>query len=252
MITKVNVYYSISIDAMNCSCYLFGRFNGRYTQYPDDGAKSIFENCVKYCSKVSQLVIHKENRITYYTYIRKLDNKVPSYVGISVLFSELRTSKIDLVSQILEDAVNGMAAAGEILDFSGNGIVSVTNNLSKKGVEVNFLFRNIQKSLDSLNGYLEKLTTINYAVDRDTYNVCRLTDGEQTIMRKSNEYGYLIAVKDESIKAEWSEISEILGEYEIEKQNTLVVFVKSMSTKDKIIAILVSIVVLLIILLIFK
>lgn len=237
---------------MNCSCYLFGRFNGRYTQYPNDSAKSIFENCVKYCSKESQLVIHKENRITYYTYIRKLDNKVSSYVGISVLFSELRTSKIDLVSQILEDAINGLAAAGEILDYSGNKIISVTNDLSKKGVEVNFLFRNIQKSLDSLNGYLEKLTAVNYAVDRDTYNVCKLTDDEHSIMRKSNEYGYLIAVKDESIKAEWSEISEILGEYEIEKQNTLVVFVKSMSTKDMIIVFLVFIVLLLLLMLIFK
>lgn len=237
---------------MNCSCYLFGRFNGRYTQYPDDGAKSIFENCVKYCSKVSQLVIHRENKITYYTYIRKLDNKVPSYVGISVLFSELRTSKIELISQILEDVVNGMAAAGEILDYSGNGVISVTNNLSKKGVEVNFLFRNIQKSLDCLNGYLEKLTSVNYAVDRDTYNVCKLTDDKQSIIRKSNEYGYLIAVKDETIKAEWSEISEILGEYEIEKKNTVVVFVKSMSTKDKIIAVLAFIVLLLIIILILK
>lgn len=237
---------------MNCSCYLFGRFNGRYTQYPDDSAKAIFENCVKYCSKASQLVIHRENRITYYTYIRKLDNKVPSYVGISVLFSELRTSKIDLVSQILEDAVNGMAAAGEILDYSGNGIVSATNNLSRKGVEVNFLFRNIQKSLDCLNGYLEKLTPVNYAVDRDTYNVCKLTDDEQTIVRKSNEYGYLIAVKDETIKEEWSEISEILGEYETEKQNTMSVFIKAMSIKDKIIAFLVFVVLLLVIILIFK
>ena len=237
---------------MNCSCYLFGRFSGRYTQYPEDSAKTIFENCIKYCSKVSQLVVHRENRITYYTYIRKLDNKIPSYVGISVLFSELRTSRIALVSQILEDAVNGMAAAGEILDFSGNGIVSVTNNLSKKGVEVNFLFKNIQKSLDTLNGYLEKLTTVNYAVDRDTYNVCKLTDDEQTILRKSNEYGYLIAVKDETIKAEWSEITEILGEYEAEKQNTVVVFVKSMSSKDKIIALLLFTVLLLILILIFK
>lgn len=249
---NVQVFYLIPIDVVNCSCYIFGRFNGRYTQYPADSAKSIFENCVKYCSKVSQLVIHRENRITYYTYIRKLDNKVPSYVGISVLFSELRTSKIDLVTQILEDAVNGMAAAGDILDYSRNGIVSTTNNLSKKGSEVNFLFRNIQKSLDSLNGYLEKLPSVNYAVDRDTYNVCKLTDDKQTIMRKSNEYGYLIAVKDETIKNEWSEISEILGEYETEKQNAVGVFVKTMSTKDKIIVILICIVLLLILVLIFK
>lgn len=237
---------------MNCSCYLFGRFNGKYTQYPDDGAKIIFENCVKYCSKVSQLVIHRENRITYYTFIRKLDNKLPSYVGISVLFSELRTSKIDLVSQILEDAVNGMAAAGEILDYSRNGVVSVTNNLSKKGVEINYLFKNIQKNLNCLNGYLEKLTTVNYAVDRDTYNICKLTDDEQSILRKSNEYGYLIAVKDETIKAEWSEISEILGEYEIVKQNNVVVFVKSMSAKDITITFLAFVVLLLILILIFK
>ena len=52
---------------MSISVYLFGKFNQGYSQYPDDYSKKIFDICYQNSKAVSQIAIHRDGDLMYYT-----------------------------------------------------------------------------------------------------------------------------------------------------------------------------------------
>ena len=69
---------------MNSTVYLFGELGQRYSQYPTDYTQLIFQRCAVLSKEKTQLIIHRDTTLMYYSYIRKLDDAIaatPQYIG---------------------------------------------------------------------------------------------------------------------------------------------------------------------------
>lgn len=237
---------------MNCSCYLFGRFDGRIVQYPADGTSTLFENAAKYCSRESQLVIHREGRLVYYIFLRKLQNTLPSYVGVSLVFAEVLVTNLHAIYTILENSIDGLAAGGVILDYSKKGMVSVVKGLSKKTPEVNFMFQGLVSSVKFLGGNLQRLPSDKYGVDKQSFFTYSLTQNCDSIIDKMSYYGYLIVYREATQNAEWNSIRNLLGNKEDSFLKIVSMKFYNFSTKDKAIVFMGIIIIILILIVIQK
>lgn len=237
---------------MNCSCYIFGRFDGRFTQYPDDDNRRIFDRITDYCRKDSQLIVHREERLMYYIYIKKLRNRIPSYVGLCVTMTELQVTQLNGLYAIMDSAISGLSASGHILDFGRGGVISKTTNLASHSVDISNLFKSIMVKMDGMQHDMMKLQPFKYGSHRDTYSIASLSEDEIKLIAKSNDYGYLVLHKDDTQNQSYSEIAEILGPETIEPPNSILVFLSNMTAKDKIIVTLICIIIFLLLLLILK
>ena len=87
---------------INSSIYIFGNFDGGYTQYPDNYAKNIYQKYFVQSPSKSQIIIHRENDLMYYGYVRKLDNN-SQYIGFCVLLNGSMFSNISILFSIFEN-----------------------------------------------------------------------------------------------------------------------------------------------------
>ena len=74
---------------MNHSVYIFGDFGSGYSQYPDDFAKSILSKDVDDIKANSQIALHREGNLIYYSYYRKFLGGVSprGFIGFSICFN---------------------------------------------------------------------------------------------------------------------------------------------------------------------
>lgn len=222
---------------MNCSCYLYGSFDNSYVQYPDDSTKSIFEKGIAYCDCESQMIIHREERQMYYTFVQKLANQWPSYVGVTVVLSELIVTDVEGIYTLLNNTITSLAVSGEILDFGNGGIISKVKSLSKRSAEMSALFKELMNNMNRMNGALEKIPPIRYGINKDTYIHTKLGNNEQ-LLEQSLNYGFLIISK-EDLKESMSDVQKILKP--LDKKTTVNKWISMcvlLTAKDKIIILL--------------
>lgn len=222
---------------MNCSCYLYGSFDNSYVQYPDDNTRLIFEKGIAYCDRESQMIIHREERQMYYSFVQKLANQWPSYVGVTVVLSELFVTDVEGIYTLLNNAITSLAVSGEILDFGNGGIISKVKSLSKRSAEMSALFKELMYNMNRMNGALEKLPPIRYGINKDTYIRTNLGNNEQ-LLEQSLNYGFLIISK-EDLKESMSDVQKILKP--LDKKTTVNKWISRyvlLTAKDKIIILL--------------
>lgn len=236
---------------MNCSCYLYGSFDNSYVQYPDDGARRIFDKEIEYCKYDSQLIIHRAERQMYYSFVQKLSNQWPSYVGVSIVLSDLIVTDIEGIYTLLNNSITRLAVSGDILDFGNGGIVSKVKSLSNKSAEMSAIFKELMTDMNRMEGALEKMPPIKYGIDKDTYLQCKLGNNGK-LLELSQRYGYLVVYNDES-KQPQSEIQYILGQLDTKNErNRFVLWYASITVKDKIIILLIILVLVLLTIIILR
>ena len=181
---------------MNSFVYIFGRLGNGYTQYPDDYAKEIYQNLYEKSNAQSQLVIHRDNNLMYYGYIRKLDID-SQYIGFCVLLNGIMFSNIGLLFPIFEDAIDNLVTHGEILQFSDKGeIFSATDNLAEQQKEVERISSFIQNGIDNLNEFTRELPPVNYSIAKDESKTFLESDNDQDVVEASYQYGYTFVLND--------------------------------------------------------
>ena len=75
---------------MNADVYLFGDLGNGYTQYIDDNSRELFKSIASKSKANSQLVIHRDDTLMYYSYVRRLRYEESSnnrYIGISYVLN---------------------------------------------------------------------------------------------------------------------------------------------------------------------
>ena len=181
---------------MTISVYIFGNLGNGYTQYPDDYAKTIYQNFYEKSTAASQITIHRDNNLMYYGYIRKLDVG-SQYIGFCVLLNGIMFSNIGRLFPIFENAVADLVARGEILHFNDRGdITSSINNLNEKQQEVARIVSIIQSQISDLENSVRKLPPINYGISNKESKTFSESDKNEEIVNASCKYGYTYILKD--------------------------------------------------------
>lgn len=182
---------------VNTSVYLFGVLNNGYTQYPDNYSRDVYQNFYNRASAKSQIVIHRNNGLMYYGYIRKLD-KVSQYMGICILLNGIMFSNISLLFPIFENAVAEMVTKGEILTFGENGdIISKTNELSQSQQEIKRISKIIINALDSMEKHTERLPPVDYSKSSKEKKLFSIADPNDAIVEASYKYAYTYVTKED-------------------------------------------------------
>ena len=183
---------------MTCSVYVFGNLTDGYTQYPDDYAIAILQQFHSLSSSPSQVIIHRENSLMYYGYIRGLDNSM-GYIGFCVLINGMMLTHISQLFNIYEDVVAEMAAKGEIITLNNQGnVIPVVSSLSDKEQEIALIASNIQNRVSRMMEDAVKLPPVGYDVSTSEKKYFTILDDDNEIVEATGRYSYTYISKQES------------------------------------------------------
>lgn len=178
---------------MNNTVYVFGNLGGNYTQYPNDYTKEIFRVFQNNVTAESQLIIHRDNNLMYYGYVRKLDVS-PQYIGLCILLNGIMFLEPKNLFPIFENAVADMVVKGRILQFDENGkIFSQLVYLNGRQNEIKRIATIIGNEISALK--VDKLPPLNYGIDHTSQKRLSFNDKNDEITEASYQYGYTIIPK---------------------------------------------------------
>ena len=181
---------------MNVTVYLFGKLGGGYTQYPDDYARDIFSKFEDNIKSPSQLMIHRNDALIYYGYLRRLSDQ-GKYIGISFVFNGTMCTDLPALCKLCEDNITNWVVGGEILEFADNGdIISKVDRLYKTSSEFKRLSESLSSQIASAKLPFKKLPPVNYAVSANAVKIFTLNENSETLNDALNEYSNIYIYSD--------------------------------------------------------
>lgn len=183
---------------VNSSVYVFGCFGNGYTQYPDDYTRDIFQQkFYTHSTAPSQIIIHRDNNLMYYGYIRNLDAD-SQYIGFCVLLNGVMFSQIGRLFSVFENAVKDLVAQGEILQLNERGdMISPVANLYEKRHEIGRISSIIQNKISALGNIATGLPPVSYGIGSDDCMTFSESDSNKDIIDASCKCGYTYICKSE-------------------------------------------------------
>lgn len=179
---------------MNLSVYIFGKFSSGYSQYPCDYSQEIFEKFQLMATNVSQVVIHRNNDLMYYGYIRKLE--ADFFIGICVVINGRYINSIDSLFAIFENTIEMMVRNGYLVQYNGIGLIKTNvSRLYENPKEISMITARLQDGFGRLEGALRPLPADNYATAKDSMKTFALEDSEDAIIVSSFTNGYTCVFK---------------------------------------------------------
>ncbi len=181
---------------MNCSVYIFGELSEGYSQYPEDSSSNLFKSIYSLCNAPSQLIIHRDENMMYYIYIRKINSK--RYIGFAVAINGYYFVQINPLFQLFEKKIEQLAEHGVIIYYSKNGDLTTSlSNLIKEEEEV-LNFANILQARISAIESIKRLPQIDYGVSIKSQKIFNENDNNSEIVKASYTYGYTVILKQEN------------------------------------------------------
>lgn len=212
---------------MNVDLYLFGDFGNGYTQYIDDNTRVKFKSFVEKAKAKSQLIIHRDDALIYYTYIRRLHSEGSSnvkYIGISYVLNTHFIQDIDGLFEILEGAVTTIASRGVILKYLPSG--QITTNVEKiyqAKAEFTHISAYLKSELDAFMVDKKcKLPTLDYSINTSELKTFKFTDTREEIIKSISTFPTVYIYKDKNYENEESKsFSSTLSKLNKEKTAAL-------------------------------
>lgn len=181
---------------MNCEFYIFGELDNGYCQFPRDYSENLFKKFRRLAKSESQIIIHRDNDLMYYTYVRNLD--VPErYIGLCFVLNDAYISTPQALRSIFEHIISDMALKGEILKISNEGnLTALVSDLSDKRHEINRIRDIFGYELTPLLNSASKLPPVKYDIVNDTTLYLDLDSDPTIIRQKALEIPFVIIYKD--------------------------------------------------------
>lgn len=180
---------------VNCTSYIFGVLSDGYSQYPIDGTSNLFRSISFKCEAPTQLVIHRDESIMHYVYVRKIDSR--KYIGLAVSINGYYISKISSLFNLFEIQIEQIAERGVILNYSTTGDLTTTlDSLINEEAETISCVRFLQHEISSVKAY--KLGTVDYTVSNNSIKIFCENDDNSEIVKASYTYGFTIILKQEN------------------------------------------------------
>ena len=211
---------------MNVDLYLFGDFGSGYTQYIDDNTRIKFKSFIEKAKANSQLIIHRDETLMYYTYIRRLHGESSGvrHIGISYVLSGNSILDIEGLFSLFEGAITTIASRGVILKYTPQG--HITTNVEKI-YQVKSEFAHISAYLKSeLDTFLldkkSALPTLDFSINTSEIKTFKFTDSHEDIIKSLATIPTIYIFKDKNYENEESKsFSNILSSLNKEKTSAL-------------------------------
>lgn len=181
---------------MNCSTYIFGELSEGYSQYPEDSSSNIFKSIYSKCNAPSQLIIHRDDSMMYYVYIRKLDTK--KYIGLAIAINGYYFTQIGSLFSLFERQIEQLAERGIIINYSKVGdLTSSLSSLKKEEEEVMGYANYLHGEISSIRT-VKKLPQADYTVSINSQKIFNENDNNNDIVKASYTFGFTIILKQDN------------------------------------------------------
>lgn len=183
---------------INCSTYYFEGLKRGYLQYPYDSHDEQFKSYQEHFNSDSQIVVHRQPNLMYYTYMRKLsiDGGNASF-GISIVVNGLETSSIKSLFRLFERVFQSIVSEGIILTINSNG------DIIPKDVPFSSLAKHFDQLSAMISGYIneghssfEPMRPVNYSASYSDYDCISLAEGDTKIKERLYQFNILYITKN--------------------------------------------------------
>lgn len=186
---------------MNISTYLFGFLGNGYSQYPNDYTQTIFQNFYAQSTATTQIVVHREDRLIYYGYIRKLDNG--QYIGFCAVLNSIMLTEFKEMFTIFENAITSLVVNGIFLQFNDNGdIISKVAQLYTNQTEIFRIAEYLRVEFTKLEGTSKPLPPINFGIAKNEKKTFSVDDDINDIVEASTSYSYTFIYKQKEFNTQ--------------------------------------------------
>ena len=179
---------------MNISTYIFGSLGNGYSQYPNDYAQTIFQSIYAQSSAPTQIVVHREDKLIYYSYIRRLGGD--QYIGLCVVLNSVMLTDIKEMFSIFENQITSLVVNGFILQFNDKGdIISKVSQLYTNQAEVSRITDSLRNEFAKLESTSKVLPPISYSIAKNEKRTFSIDDNVNDIIKASISYNYTFIFK---------------------------------------------------------
>lgn len=182
---------------MNISTYIFGSLGNGYSQYPSDYTQSIFREIYNLSSSPTQIVVHRDEKLIFYVYLRRLE--AGQYIGLCVILNGMMLTDFREMFSIFENTITNIVVNGVILQFNDWGnIVSRVCQLYTNQSEFLRITDNLRNDFAKLEGTCKVLPPVSYAVSKSEMKRFVIDDNITEIVKASAIYNYTLIFKDKN------------------------------------------------------
>ena len=179
---------------MNISTYIFGSLGNGYSQYPNDYAQTIFQSIYAQSSAPTQIVVHREDKLIYYAYVRKLE--AGQYIGLCVVLNSVMLTDFNEMFSIFENLITSLVVNGNILQFNDKGdIISKASQLYTNQAEVSRVTDNLRNEFAKLENTSKPLPPVSYGIAKNEKRTFSVGDNTNDIVTASVSFNYTFIVK---------------------------------------------------------
>lgn len=179
---------------MNSSTYIFGELSNGYSQYPEDSSSNLIKDIQDQCVAPSQLIIHRDENMMYYIYIRKFDKN--KYIGFAIAINGYYFTQFQPLFSLFEKEIEELVETGVIISLSDNGdITSNLTSLKSEEEEVMSVINSLNVKVNNLRD-LRKLPPVDFSVAISSRKLFKDTDNAFEIANASYRFGFTIVLKE--------------------------------------------------------
>ena len=183
---------------INCSILYFEVSKSGYYQYPLDSHSVQFKTYQENFNSDSQIVVHRQPHLMYYTYMRKLsvDGGKASF-GISVVINGLETSNVKSLFRLYERVFQFIVSEGIILTINDNGdIVPQSVSFESLAKHFDLLSVKISEYINEGHNSFLPMRPVNYSSSYNDYDCISLAEGDWKLKERLSQFNLLYITKN--------------------------------------------------------
>lgn len=169
--------------------YIFGEFNGEYTQSPNDATADVLRSLQENIKANVQIAIHRDGNLMYYCYVKQLGQG--KYLGFCILVTNILVTNIKNLFSLFANVVGKMAAKGQLIHYTEDGSLATdTINLSDEPETVALVSDYLRSTFSASIKSAAKLPPVDFSVAKDTMVSFSNADETEEIIKASHTFGY--------------------------------------------------------------
>lgn len=175
--------------------YLFGKFNGGFTQYPKDFSSDYFKELISSNKVEAKIAIHRDDCIIYYSYVHKITD---GFFGMSVAMNGLYLENIKAIFSSFEQVFEKIVNEGALLKINPTGnIASAVKELYQETEAVRTVESLISQKFETLVvNHSNPLPPVDFSTGVNSSNILCLEDhSNNEIITSSYTFGNTIVLK---------------------------------------------------------
>lgn len=201
---------------MNNTTYIFGNFWKTYTQFPDDYTSRIFTTFAMIASKKSQMVIHRDGDLMYYSYIHTLTGGNNQYLGFCILLNGALVKDMHALFTLFEDNLKAIILSDKnLLVYDSYGLRPATASLADHMEMLMKISRDLSNSFADRNIELDVLPPQNNSVSQNSTAILSYFENNNLIVSATAKYSYVCVTK-----ADGCDLSEYISSQTVHENSS--------------------------------